>query len=81
MASVSSLSCEWGSGSPAGGHTTHHRRRGFARETALKECLTLDPASVEARRRLVFLYAARAARDELRKVLWELHGLGAAGSD
>jgi thioredoxin-like negative regulator of GroEL len=51
--------------------------RGSRAETALKECIRLDPRAVEARRRLVFLYAVELRRDELRNVLWELDELGA----
>ena len=46
-------------------------------ETVLNECLKLDPDNLDARRRLVFLYAIELRREELRQVLWELHELRA----
>jgi tetratricopeptide (TPR) repeat protein len=46
-------------------------------EAVLNECLALDSTSIEARRRLVFLYGIELRREELRRVLWELHALGA----
>ncbi len=48
-------------------------------ETALGECLKLDSRSIEARRRLVFLFGIELRRTDLRRTLWELHALDAAG--
>lgn len=52
--------------------------RGSESERVLKECLYLDPRSIEARRRLVFLYGIELRRNDLQRILWELHALGAA---
>jgi len=47
-------------------------------EAALKECLAINRGSIEARRRLVFLYGLELRRAELHQVLWELFELNAA---
>jgi tetratricopeptide (TPR) repeat protein len=46
-------------------------------EAALNESLSLDAASIDVRRRLVFLYGVQLRREELQRVLWELHDRGA----
>ena len=51
--------------------------QGRPAEAAWKESLRIDPRSIDARRRLVFLYAVELRRPELRRVLWELDELGA----